>query len=462
MMRPLVLLIDSTFPDLHACEAVLRGDGHDVRIASDGTTGLLRLRTEQPAVVFLDLHLPDRNGLGLLAEILALRPGVPVVVTSSDDRIETSVAAMRCGAFDFLVKPIDEQRLLSAVGQALAQAASDKARGDAQAEPSVELIGSSSQMQQVYDRIRSVARSGATVFITGESGTGKELCALAVHGQSSRADGPFVPVNCGAIPPEMLESEVFGHLQGSFIGAISDKTGAAAAADGGTLFLDEICELDLSLQAKLMPFLQSSTIQPVGAARSRKVDVRIICATNRDPQEAVRAGQLREDLFYRLHVVPIHMPPLRSRGEDIIDIAEHALRRYGAEEGRGFTKLSPEVKEILRAQTWPGNVRQLLNVIRHVVVLNDGDLVLREMLPEDVRSAPASPSDRSDAAAPGLDQTLAALMGRPLAEVERLVIEHALNENNGSVPRVARMLDVAPSTLYRKIDAWRRDVTALQ
>lgn len=314
-------------------------------------------------------------------------------------------------------------------------------------------LGSSDAMQEVYGKIRAVAGSMATVFITGESGTGKELCAQAIHDGSARASGPFIALNCGAIPPDLLESEVFGHMKGSFTGAISDKPGAAAAADGGTLFLDEICEMDVGLQTKLLRFLQTSMVQPVGATRPRKVNVRIICATNRDPMEAMRSGRFREDLYYRLYVVPIHMPPLRDRGEDVIEIAEAALARFSVEENRSFDGLSGEVKALFRRLPWPGNVRQLLNVVRNVVVLNPGGMVRPGMLPPGlVDEAEGGPAAVTVAVAggPRADE----LVGRTLAEAERMVVEATLARVGRSVPKAARMLDVSPSTLYRKLDGW--------
>jgi DNA-binding NtrC family response regulator len=314
-------------------------------------------------------------------------------------------------------------------------------------------LGSSEAMQAVYAKIRAVARSMATVFITGESGTGKELCAQAIHDGSARASGPFIALNCGAIPPDLLESEVFGHMKGSFTGAISDKPGAAAAADGGTLFLDEICEMDVGLQTKLLRFLQTSMVQPVGATRPRKVNVRIICATNRDPLEAVQDGRFREDLYYRLYVVPIHMPPLRDRGEDVIEIAEAALARFAAEEHRPFDGITPEVRALFRRLRWPGNVRQLLNVIRNVVVLNEGGVVTVDMLPPGLaRDAEHGQGAAIDAVPDG--PRAGELVGRTLAEAERMVIEATLARVNGSVPKAARMLDVSPSTLYRKMESW--------
>jgi DNA-binding NtrC family response regulator len=451
-----LLLIEDT-PSLQLVyESMLRGAGHVVRSEANAADGLRAFRDLEPEVVLLDLMLPDRDGLDLMREMLSIRPETTVVVITANGSINKAVNAMRAGAHEFLVKPFDEQRFLAAVGNALA---SSRGKAPAASAPKIktaaalgDLIGSSPPMLEVYGKIRSVARSMATVFITGESGTGKELCAQAVHDLSPRATAPFVPLNCGAIPSELLESEVFGHLKGSFTGAIADKKGAAAAADGGTLFLDEICELDLSLQTKLLRFLQTSTIQPVGATRPRKVNVRIICATNRDPLAAVREGRFREDLYYRLHVVPIHMPPLRDRGEDVIAIAEGMLKRFAREEGRRFHSLDAEVRDLFLKAGWPGNVRQLLNVVRNVVVLNDGEIVSRAMLPPGLGASADLPLRRAPApTAPG---GIDALIGRTLAEIERIVIEETIARNGGSVPRAARILAVAPSTIYRKMEGW--------
>ena len=274
-------------------------------------------------------------------------------------------------------------------------------------------------------------------------------------------------MNCAAIPRDLLESEVFGHLKGSFTGALCDKPGAAAIADGGTLFLDEICEMDLSLQTKLLRFLQTSTIQPVGAARPRPVDVRIVCATNRDPLAEVRAGRFREDLYYRLHVVPIHMPPLRGRPTDILDVARASLATFAAEEGKGFTSFDAETERLLRNHPWPGNVRQLLNVIRNVVVLHDGPFVTADMLPSEmlalVQEEEAAPRRVEplrgpwQAAAPkeaSSESRVAALVGLSLAEVEREFIEATIGHCGGSIPRAAKVLGLSPSTVYRKLESW--------
>ncbi len=465
---PPLLLIEDTRSLLILYQSVLINAGFQVVTASTAGEGMRLFRQSKATTVLLDLVLPDRDGLDLMRELLAEQPDTSIIVMTAHGSVNKAVEAMRAGAHEFLVKPFDESRLLAAISnvattatgraRAPSQTPSASQRAEAAAKSAVEsFIGTSDKLARVQQKIASVARSMATVFITGESGTGKELCALAVHGASPRASGPFIALNCGAIPQDLLESEVFGHMKGSFTGAISDKPGAAAAADGGTLFLDEICEMAPALQTKLLRFLQTSTVVPVGATKPRKVNVRIVCATNRDPLEAVRRGEFREDLYYRLFVVPLHMPPLRDRGDDVLEIAESALERFSSEEGKKFEGLSPEVVTLFRALPWPGNVRQVLNVIRNVVVLNDGGMVTLDMLPDTL--VPANnlpPTPPGLAPAPPNGSLLDALIGLPLAEIERRVIEETLARHAGSVPRAARILEISPSTLYRKIEGWNR------
>lgn len=456
MIAPLLLIEDMQSLQM-VYEAILRKSGFQVTSASTAGEGLQKFRDLMPEVVLLDLRLPDRCGLELMDDLLAISPDVRVIVITANGTVNKAVQAMRSGAFEFLLKPFDEVRLISVIENAitLKKVPGNPDLGKIENGRFQGFIGASAQMQEVYSKIGSISRSMATVFISGESGTGKEVCAQAIHDTSTRANRPFVPLNCGAIPTDLLESEVFGHLKGSFTGAIADNVGAAGAADGGTLFLDEICEMDLNLQTKLLRFLQTSTIQPVGSVIARKVNVRIICATNRDPMEEVRKGRLREDLFYRLHVVPIHLPPLRARGEDVIDIADAILLRFADEEGRRFQRIDEEVKSLFRRLPWPGNVRQLLNVLRNVVVLNDGPVVLPTMLPIEIlhlsKGDAISTPEPAGLGMTGMDD----LIGRPLAEIEQLVIEETIAQNGGSVSRAARILEVSPSTLYRKRDAWR-------
>ncbi|TYO91258.1 sigma-54-dependent transcriptional regulator [Oceanicella actignis] len=473
-----VLLVEDTPSLSMVYETVLRKAGYDVRAALTGADARAEFARGAARVVLLDLILPDADGIDLLREMTRADPGAKVIVITANGSINRAVDAMRGGAFDFLVKPFDDKRLLSAVANAAAAAggAAEAAAAPPAGSRFHGFVGSSPAMQAVYEKVRSIGRSTATVFVTGESGSGKEVCAQAIHAVSNRASGPFVPLNCGAIPKDLLESEVFGHLRGAFTGAVADKQGAAAAADGGTLFMDEICELSLDLQAKLLRFLQTSTIQPVGAATPRKVDVRIVCATNRDPAEEVRRGRFREDLFYRLHVVPIHLPPLRERGEDVLEIAQTFLEQFSREEGKRFKRLGEEVRRLFLSHPWPGNVRQLQNAIRHVAVLHDGEEVTPAMLPPEIVSGQAptpvdgaqgwfpatgrAPGAAAPAAPPagpeGLRAHARAMVGARLADVEREVIEATIEACGGSVPKAARMLDVSASTLYRKREAWAR------
>lgn len=464
-----VLLIEDTPSLLLVYRSILQSAGYSVLSAQTATAGLQLFIDHQPPIMLLDLMLPDRDGFALMRDILSRSPHTRVVVITANATINRAVEAMRAGAHDFLVKPFDETRFLNAVENALASNVPPKEPAGPVTLPTVEqnlpseagrLVWSSPAMRSVNKVIQSVAPSMATAFITGECGTGKEVCAQAIHDASPRSNGPFVVLNCGAIPPDLLESEVFGHVKGSFPGAISDKPGAAADADGGTLFLDEICEMALPLQIKLLRFLQTSTVQPVGSLRSRRVNTRIICSTNRDPLAAVANGEFREDLFYRLYVVPIHIPPLKQRGEDVIEIAHDALARFSKEEGKRFDGFSDEAKDQLRAFDWPGNVRQLLNVVRNIVVMNPGGTVSAAMLPEMMQSIrfATEAADMSKPKGTGGPQTLNEIIGMRLADIERIVIVETIARNGGSVTRAALMLDVAPSTLYRKLEQWKDSI----
>lgn len=318
-------------------------------------------------------------------------------------------------------------------------------------------------MQAVYRIINSAAPSKATVFITGESGTGKEVCAQAIHDESPRREKPFIALNCASIPKELMESEVFGHVKGAFTGALSARDGAATQADGGTLFLDEICEMDLELQSKLLRFIQTSVYQKVGSSVQKQADIRFICATNREPLEEVKSGRFREDLYYRLHVIPLAIPPLRQRENDTVLIARHLLRQYSKEENKSFRGFSETAESLLQMYDWPGNVRQLQNVLRNTIVLHDGPLITPDMMPPPLTgirmeteefdttgiSDPAMPSPE------GLPQTDARQATiTPLWKVEKQAIEHAIDHCENNIPRAAALLEISPSTIYRKRQQW--------
>jgi two-component system repressor protein LuxO len=372
---------------------------------------------------------------------------------------------MRAGAFDFLVKPFDADRLNTTVRNALERARLksdlDVLRDTVGRDRFCGFVGASPAMQGVYRTLEAAAPSNATVFVTGESGTGKELAAEAVHRLSKRADGPFIALNCAAIPADLVESELFGHVKGAFTGAVRDRPGAVAQAEGGTLFLDEICEMQIDLQSKLLRLLQSGTYQPVGGREVRPADIRVVCATNRDPLASVRAGRFREDLYYRLNVLPVHLPPLREREDDVVRIAQSLLVAFAAEEDRRFERLADDAAAALMAHDWPGNVRELQNVLRRAVVLADDVELTAAMLP--IAAAPrgmASPSvppaPATSATADATDPSAWRDIGdvRTLAAVERAAIERAIALCDGNVPRAAGVLGVSPSTLYRKRQAW--------
>ena len=445
-----ILLIEDTPILSELYMKALQGDGHDVTLAETGRDAQRHFEEDRPDLVFVDLHLPDMNGVDLLRRMKQIDRAPAIVVITAYSSINVAVEAMREGAQDFLAKPFPLERLLVTarntletrrLARELTQLNSEKRRRFHG------FTGASPIMQAVYRSIETIAASRAPVFVTGDSGTGKEICAEAIHAASARRDRPFIALNCAAIPRDLVESEIFGHVRGAFSGATSDRQGAACMADGGTLFLDEICEMDLSLQAKLLRFLQNYTVTPVGSNSSRKVDIRIIAATNRDPAREVAAGRFREDLYYRLHVVPIALPRLADRGPDIIEIATGFLKDYAREEKKSFAGFSEEAERALSTYAWPGNVRELQNVVRGLVALHDGTHATLDMLPRDVREGERAPVLVWSNTEPV----------RPLREIEKDAIEGAVTLCEGNIHRAAALLEVSPSTIYRKRLNWGDD-----
>jgi len=432
---------------------VAAGFGADLVYAGEANDALGLARGAAFDLILVDVETV--GGFDVISHIARVAPRAVLLATTRVGTVSAAVEALRAGADDFLVKPYAVARLAERYADCLT-----RRRHVEPAEPSAPqaaetdfegFIGASPVMTGVYEQIRRVAPSKAPVFITGESGTGKELCAEAVHTRSGRGDKPFVAINCSAIPSDLIESEIFGHVRGAFTGAIEDRPGAAELADGGTLFLDEIGEMDLGLQAKLLRFIQTGIVRRVGGTSSRAVDVRFVCATNRDPVAEIRAGRFREDLFYRLHVLPIELPPLRARGEDIRTLARGFLARFAAEEGKEFLGFEETVERRLQRYSWPGNVRQLENVIRQVVVLHDGVHVGIDMLPpliEDETNRPATfLAWRSQP-----DPAPTAIV--PFWKQEQGIIEQALAVFDGNISRAAAALEIAPSTIYRKRQSW--------
>jgi len=443
--------------------AYLEAEPWRTEMVGSAAEAALSIEAAIPTLILLDLQLPDADDLDFLRLLRDQAPDIGVVVATGHGSVGLAVEALRLGAIDFLEKPVARSRLVRTVRNALERLVLERQvqslMGGAAQDCFHGFIGASLSMQAVYRTIVAAASSRATVFITGESGTGKEVCARALHAESPRRDGTFVALNCAAIPRELMESELFGHQKGAFTGATSSRAGAAESADGGTLFLDEIGEMGLDLQSKLLRLLQTGVVKRLGANSETPVDIRVLCATNRDPWAEVEAGRFREDLYFRLHVIPLHLPPLREREDDVLLLADRFLERFAREEGKRFLGLSADAREALRVHPWPGNVRELENVIRQAVVLNTAGWIEAAHLALDPRrwsrlsqeSAASASAMGTASDSPGPDSAKAIV---PLARVEREAIERAIQHCRGNIPEAARLLEVAPSTLYRRLAQW--------
>ncbi|MFT5224854.1 MAG: two-component system repressor protein LuxO [Polaribacter sp.] len=457
---PHVLIVEDSAPQARLFIEYLASESIHTSLASTAASARAAIEKRPPELILLDLKLPDESGLEVLKWIRKQQFTSAVIIITGHGSVDVAVEVMRHGAEDFLEKPVTAERLRTSIKNLIEkrrlQDLVDDYQSNFERNSYHGFIGSSLPMQAVYRIIDAAAPSKASVFITGQSGTGKEVCAAAIHNQSNRADKPFVALNCGAIPKDLMESEIFGHKKGAFTGAATDRQGAALMSDGGTLFLDEIGEMDMSLQTKLLRFIQTGRFNKVGSNTEIQVDVRFISATNQDPLEAVAGGHLREDLYYRLHVVPIKMPALNERGDDIMAISKHFLLSYAEEERKLFRSFSPEVEVTLRRYNWPGNVRQLQNVIRNIVVLHNDEQVQSSHLPSPLDQAlgelvlPLLRASQSQSKnQPVTEQPI-----RPLATVERETIERAIELCDGNIPKAAGLLDVSPSTIYRKKQSW--------
>ena len=460
--NPLVLIVEDTLSLAAIYREYLKDEPVDIRALAAGKDAMTSIAASPPDLVLLDLKLPDMQGEEILRWIV--KEGFPtsVIIITAHGSVDIAVDMIRQGAVDFLEKPFDANRLCTTVRNTLKHTKLKQLVDDLQLGLDRtnfhKFIGNSLPMQTVYRIIDAAAPSKATVFITGESGSGKEVCAEAIHMEGARSEQPFIALNCGAIPKELMESEIFGHTKGAFTGASADRKGAAAMADKGTLFLDEIGEMDIDLQTKLLRFIQTGTFQKVGSSKMESIDIRFICATNKDPLAEVAAGRFREDLYYRLHVIPIHLPPLRDREQDILELANYFLLKYAEEENKEFESFSPEVEVILASYKWPGNVRQLQNVIRNIVVLHSHHQVLKEHLPPPIDTAltdiEVSHRTQENIRPVKVDENQVYPGIRPLAEIEKETIERAINFCKGNVPRAAALLEVSPSTIYRKKQGW--------
>ncbi len=460
-MRARILVADDESNIRKVLAALLRREGYEPISAADGAEALRILDAEGQDIdaVITDLKMPQVDGMTLLREIGERQAEIPVILITAHGTVDTAVHATKHGAFDYLQKPFEQDELRLILAKAVKTRA--LARTDTRASGALALLEQSSpSMAKVVELIRRVADTPSTVLITGESGTGKELVATALHESSSRASEPFIKINCAAIPRELIEAEFFGHEKGAFTGAVASKPGRFELAHGGTLFLDEIGEIPTEIQVKLLRAIQDSEFERVGGIKTMRVDVRLIAATNRDLESAIAAGEFREDLYYRLNVVPIHIPPLRERIEDIAPLARHFVEKYARRLGRGVESISDEAIAVLEGYPWPGNIRELENVIERTVLFTDGSVIGPEDLPEPVRrrserglrhTGVARLADAFGRAGELGEVSMKDIVKQASQELERDLIARALEATGGNVTQAARRLKISRKSLQLKM-----------
>jgi DNA-binding NtrC family response regulator len=446
-----ILVVDDETAILETLEILFRGEGYEVTTADSGPKALAALEDEKPDIVLTDIRMPGAGGLEVLAQARAVDPELPVILMTAQASLQTAVRAVNEGAYYYLQKPFANEELLAICRRAaearelkvenkrLKKEIKKRARS-AGNRP----IGVAPRFIDVLELAETVAGSGSTVLISGESGTGKEVLARYIHELSDRSERAFLSINCGALPESLLESELFGHIKGSFTGAVRDRDGLLVAATGGTFFLDEIGEMSPSTQVKLLRAIQEREVIPVGATKAVPVDVRIIAATNRDLEEEISRGAFRSDLYYRLNVIQLHLPPLRERTEDVPLLAKHFLERMaGSAEGATVATITDDTLGILERYDWPGNVRELENALERAAVLSAGSVIRTEALPDRVREAPKARLGADEAPS------------NPTMEVvERAYIQWVLQAEGGNKTRAAEVLGIDPSTLYRKLNRY--------
>jgi nitrogen regulation protein NR(I) len=454
-----VLIVDDEVNIRRVLAAMLKREGYEVTTAADGEQALGVLAKTPVHVVVTDLVMPRLGGMELLRRVTQDLPDVPVIVITAHGSVDSAVAALKAGAFDYITKPFEQEELKKVIAKATR--AHDLERqnlhailNDGDRPP---LVGDSAAMRTIYEMVARVADSPSTVLITGESGTGKELIAKALHRGSSRRDKPLIKVNCAAIPKDLVESELFGYERGAFTGAVGSKPGRFELADGGTLFLDEIGEVPVEMQVKLLRALQESEFERVGGIKTLRVDVRLIAATNRDLKALIAEGKFREDLYYRLAVVPIVLPPLRDRREDIPLLVRHFVEKYDQRLGKKVAGIEDEALQLLLGYSWPGNIRELENLMERSVLFADGPLIQASALPDSLRER--GPQAAVPIAAVGPLGAIAAPSGASMkeivrqaqAELEKELITRALEETGGNVTRAAKRLQISRKSLQVKM-----------
>ncbi|HLL52425.1 MAG TPA: sigma-54 dependent transcriptional regulator [Myxococcaceae bacterium] len=471
-----VLVVDDEANIRKVLAAMLRRDGHEVILAADGEQGLAEFTQNGPDIVITDLKLPKMEGMELLRAVNTQSPDVPVIIITAHGSVDTAVEAIKAGAFDFITKPFDQAELSAVVAKAAKTyaIAQRSVRPDGKARSAI--VGDSPQLHDIFKIIDKVADTPSTVLITGESGTGKELVATALHEGSGRRAKPLIKINCAAIPKDLMESELFGYERGAFTGAVTSKPGRFELADGGSLFLDEIGEIPIEMQVKLLRALQESEFERVGGIKTTRVDVRLIAATNRDLLQEIEAGRFRKDLYYRLAVVPIQLPPLRERHSDIPMLARHFVEKYNKRLNKRIEGISDEAMTALQAYSWPGNIRELENLMERVLVFADGPQITLRDLPEPIRPSAGAVSAPAAAPAPAAHPPAAAapvpaspppepatpppssgegglkeIVKQRSAEIEKEIITKALEEHDWNVTRTAKHLQISRKSLQTKM-----------
>jgi two-component system, NtrC family, response regulator AtoC len=456
------ILVADDEPNLRrVLSAILSREGYEILQASDGEQAL-ELAGRGVDAIITDLKMPRIDGMTVLRRVAAEVPDVPVIIITAHGSVDNAVAAVKAGAFDYIEKPFEQEQIRQVVAKAVKQAEAQKRAPKLALAPTdtapgrFGLVGKSQGMSQIYQVIEKVADTPSTVLITGESGTGKELVAKALHEQSSRRGGPFIKINCAAIPKTLMESELFGYEKGAFTGAVSSKPGRFELADKGTLFLDEIGEIPVEMQVKLLRAIQESEFERVGGLKTIKVDVRLITATNRDLEKEIAAGNFRDDLYYRLNVVPLHIPPLRDRREDIPLLVDHILRKFNERLKKEIEGIEPDAMERLVSHAWPGNIRELENVLERTILFCDARRIRSSDLPPEgaAVSTPMVIASTSPAA-PANDLTgphsLKEIVRAETERVERALIVRALDETGGNVTQAAKLLKISRKSLQMKM-----------
>jgi two-component system, NtrC family, response regulator AtoC len=462
----MTILVADDEPNLRrVLGAMLKREGHEVLAASDGLQALQMIKAQPVHTVITDLRMPKLDGMELLKHIVQEYPDVPVIILTAHGSVDNAVAAVKAGAFDYIEKPFEQDQLKRVVSTALRthelRRSEVRLVGAAKGHGRYGVVGASAAMQAVYNVIEKVAHTPSTVLITGESGTGKELIARALHEQSPRREGPLIKVNCAAIPDTLIESELFGYEKGAFTGAVSSKPGRFELADKGTLFLDEIGEIPSEMQVKLLRALQEGEFERVGGIRTIKVEVRLVAATNRDLLAEIQKGRFREDFYYRLNVVPIHVPPLRDRCEDIPDLVHHMLEKFHQRLGKQIDQITPDAMSCLGAYGWPGNVRELENLLERTVLFCSGPTIDVKDLPETLRPAtvagPVAERPALEGSVPAAplvapeDASLKDIVRAETERVERSLIVAALEETGGNVTQAAKRLKISRKSLQIKM-----------